>query len=157
MTKIGRPRQTKIRAGTRELLGLRRMRRGKPRHLDVYDTRGQRQKQPAFRWFLNKMMTTLSPNENAVAREIIDHVSKCGGSYSSWYAGIASNPKERLFSDHNVSEENGSYIARSAGSAMAARRIEQYLLELGFNGGPGGGDASTIHVYVYIITNSTVE
>jgi len=39
--------------------------------------------------------------------EIVAFMDKQGRAYSNWYCGIASNPKDRLFREHNVSEENG--------------------------------------------------
>ena len=45
---------------------------------------------------------------------VADIKTHSGSPYSSWYAGIASDPKDRLFNDHKVSEKNGSWIFRTA-------------------------------------------
>jgi len=55
------------------------------------------------------------------------------------YVGIASYPEQRLFSDHNVSKENGIWIYCKAYSSLCVRIIEKYFLDDGANGGPGGG------------------
>ena len=100
-------------------------------------------------------MTVKTVNE--VRSEIDNYIQKCGGSYRDWYCGIASDPKKRLFVDHNVDKGNGYWIHRDAGSENTARQIEQYFINKGCKGGGGGGDYSTRHVYAYKITNSTRE
>ncbi|MCD4761387.1 hypothetical protein K8R32_00320, partial [bacterium] len=77
---------------------------------------------------------------------------------SSWYAGIAANPKNRLFVEHDVDEDNGAWIYNMANSNDEARRAEIYLIEnVGFDGGPGGGDNTTKYVYAYKKTSYTKE
>lgn len=99
-------------------------------------------------------MTAVQTN---IANEILTHVSKQGGPYKSWYAGIASDPETRLFVDHNVSRSNAWWVYRKTPNANDARAIEDYLLSLGFVGGPGGGDQYTDSVYAYLITSTTRE
>lgn len=82
--------------------------------------------------------------------QVMAHVNKEGSPYSSWYVGIASDPKQRLFSDHGVANENAWWIHREAASANDARAVEMFLIEnYKFDGGPGGGDQATNHVYAY--------
>jgi hypothetical protein len=88
---------------------------------------------------------------------VTDIKTHAGTPYSGWYAGIASDPKERLFSDHKVDEKNGSWIYRTAATNADARTAEDALHVEGFDGGPGGGDAGTKAVYAYKITKTTVE
>jgi hypothetical protein len=76
--------------------------------------------------------------------------------YSQWYAGIATDPRQRLFSDHNTSEKGGTWIYRDAGSENGAREVEKRLLQKGCKGGAGGG-VSPQYVYAYLITNNTRE
>lgn len=94
---------------------------------------------------------------NEVASQIDAHIQKRGGGYSNWYCGIASEPRQRLFVDHNVDEKNGSWIYKDAGSENAARQIEQHFLNKGCKGSGGGGDYTTHYVYAYRITSSTRE
>lgn len=95
--------------------------------------------------------------QKEIVNEICTYADKEGSGYSHWYCGIASDPKERLFTDHNVAEKNSYWIYRNAVTEQNARDIEAHLIQLGFAGGEGGGDYSTIYVYAYKITNSTVE
>ncbi len=97
----------------------------------------------------------MNAEEIKIIKEIEDYVSKCGGSFSSWYVGIAENPRDRLFNEHNVSEKNGNWIYRSTSSSATARNIEQYFLDLGMDGGSGGGDYLSKAVYSYKKTYST--
>ena len=93
---------------------------------------------------------------NQLIADIKNYVGEHGGSYSGWYAGIATNPKDRLFSDHNVQEEGGAWIFNNAGSEQNARDTEKHLLNIGFDGGDGGGD-TPIYVYAYKKTSDTIE
>lgn len=93
-----------------------------------------------------------------LVKEVTDFVNQNGGVFRDWYAGIATNPKQRLFNEHNV-KENGLWICTKNPCATdtIARQIEKTLLNLGFDGGTGGGDSSTKHVYVYKKTPYTIE
>lgn len=88
------------------------------------------------------------PN-NSITQEIAAHIKKEGGHPSTWYVGIASDVRRRLFVDHQVPEKEHWYIFREAFSAQDARAIEKAFLEWGCDGGPGGGDQSTTWVYAY--------
>lgn len=94
---------------------------------------------------------------NEVIAEIDNYIQQCGGNYHDWYCGITSDPRQRLFDEHNVSEQNGHWIYKDAGSENAARRIEQYFLNKGCQGGGGGGDYASRYVYAYRITSATRE
>lgn len=74
---------------------------------------------------------------------------------SEWYVGIATNPRNRLFDDHNVSENTGIWSFATADTHEIARAVEQSYLDAGCDGGGGGGDSSTKAVYVYLKTSST--
>lgn len=93
-----------------------------------------------------------------VYNEIVAHMQQSGVASSNWYVGIASDPRNRLFSDHNVSEQNGHWIHRDTGSESAARAVEKAIIEqYRTQGDTGGGDASTRHVYAYVVTQNTRE
>ncbi len=88
--------------------------------------------------------------------EILNHMKSSGGAISNWYVGISEDARERLFSDHNVSEKDGAWIIRTADGSNEAREIEAYFLTIvGTDGGPGGGDNTTNKVYAYRKTYST--
>jgi hypothetical protein len=96
--------------------------------------------------------------KEAAKKHIKDHIQNRGGAYSSWYVGIASDVKQRLFTDHNVDEKNGQWAWAECENADAARDVEDYFVNtLGTKGGPGGGDSTTKFVYAYKITSSTKE
>ena len=88
---------------------------------------------------------------NTIVNDIKSHADNEGSGYGNWYCGIASDPDTRLFNDHNVPKGEGKawWIKRNAESEQSARDTEDYLLQLGFDGNPGGDDYSTIHVYAY--------
>ena len=92
-----------------------------------------------------------------IINEIHAHIVSRGGVHSGWYVGIASDPRDCLFSRHGVQEQGGHWIHRDAGTDTAARAIEKAFLDWGTKGGGGGGDAGTRHVYAYYITASTRE
>ena len=99
----------------------------------------------------------------ATAREIVDDIEAHvkdrtpNRPRSDWYAGIAADADKRLFNDHNVSKQNGRWIRMKAISADVARAAEKALHELGYDGGPGGGDDDTVFVYAYLKASYTVE
>ncbi len=92
-----------------------------------------------------------------IVDEIVDYIKQSNVAFSSWYVGVASKPKARLFDDHNVKEKD-YWICVDVGSADNARTIEKFLLEkYKTQGGGGGGDETTKHVYAYAITSTTKE
>jgi hypothetical protein len=89
--------------------------------------------------------------------DIEDHIANCGGSYNDWYCGIASDPRQRLFSDHNVDEKKDAWIFRVCENETTARNVERYFLGKGCRGDEGGGDWQTKYVYAYKITSHSSE
>ena len=85
----------------------------------------------------------------SIVQEIDNHIRAHGGGYPAWYVGIAADPRDRLFNDHNVHEKGDAWIHRDAGSEQAAREVEQHFLGLGCQGGGGGGSYPTRYVYAY--------
>ena len=85
-----------------------------------------------------------------VYEEILAHINKQGSSYPDWYCGIASNWVSRLLEDHQVPKEGHPYIASQCYTSDDARNVENALLELGCDGAPGGGDKTSVYVYVYL-------
>lgn len=76
---------------------------------------------------------------------------------SDWYVGIATDPRTRLFTDHNVDQKNGIWIYEQATSDSVAREVEQAYLDTGHDGGSGGGDESSIFVYAYVKLQGTTR
>ena len=89
---------------------------------------------------------------------VMSYINGTGVGHSYWYVGIATNPKDRLFKDHNVSEKSGIWVYTNAGSENAARQVEKFIIDTHrTKGDTGGGDESTTYVYAYVITQNTVE
>jgi len=44
-------------------------------------------------------------SEETLKKNIKKHMDDRGGPYSEWYVGIAEDPKDRLFNDHNVQNQ----------------------------------------------------
>jgi len=92
-----------------------------------------------------------------VLADIQGYIARNGGNYPSWYAGIACDPRDRLFTGHSVKEQGDYWIYRTCDSNDDARSVENTLLRLGAKGGPCGGDNDTKAVYAYRIATHTVE
>lgn len=91
-----------------------------------------------------------------IITDIDAHIQKGGGGYKAWYVGITNDPRERLFTEHNVSEENAWWIYREAYSVDDARKVEYFFVNRhGTDGSPGGGDITSRCVYAYKKTAST--
>ena len=98
----------------------------------------------------------------AAAQEVYDcimqYIHSVNANYPSWYVGIASDPKARIFKDHKVSEIFGKWVYKNAGSEETARTVEKYIIDNHKTQGDiGSGDNMTTNVYAYLITNSTEE
>lgn len=93
--------------------------------------------------------------DSQAVNEISAHVG--GDQRTTWYAGIASDPEDCLFSRHRVDRINGGWAWRKALNSAHARSAEVILHNAGFDGGAGGGDNTTIFVYAYKKTPTTVE
>jgi hypothetical protein len=89
--------------------------------------------------------------------EILAHMKKQGGPYRSWYIGITSDVEKRLFIEHKVNKDGDWWIFRACQDNSKARSVEEALLQLGCDGGPGGGDRTSTHLYANLITSTTVQ
>ncbi|MEN0066171.1 MAG: hypothetical protein AAGA48_28780 [Myxococcota bacterium] len=88
--------------------------------------------------------------------ELADFIEDSGGRFRAWYVGIAASPRRRLFDDHAV-REDGDWAYIPLRSRSAAAGVERALLDLGCQGGPGGGTSRTRYAYVYRVTRYTRE
>ncbi|MFA5749744.1 MAG: hypothetical protein WC895_00785 [Candidatus Shapirobacteria bacterium] len=93
---------------------------------------------------------------------IISEIKNYAGNYQSywkdWYIGIASDPEQRLFTDHSVNQKTDIWIYRICQNADSARKIEEYLINsLKTKGDTGGGDNTTKFVYAYLTTSHSKE
>lgn len=94
-----------------------------------------------------------------VVQQTKAYMSKFGGYYSDWYAGVAADAKDRLFSGHSVSETGGTWIFHDCVTDTTARQVEDHFLRLGCKGDTGGGNnpAPSRYFYAYRITPQTRE
>ena len=76
-------------------------------------------------------------------------------SNDQWYVGIATDAKDRLFKDHNVDKTKDQWAHSKADTEEIARSVEKHFLNAGCGGGPGGGDAGSKYVYVYLKSSRT--
>lgn len=86
---------------------------------------------------------------------IKEYVDNQGKPYAAWYAGITSDIETRLFADHDVSRTSDKWVYDECENNQGARNVEDALLKLGCDGGSGGGDQSSTHVYAYLKSPST--
>lgn len=99
-------------------------------------------------------------NATQLQNEIKAKIDQSGHGPGAWYVGIAADPVDRLENGHQVagvSERRGTpWIYGDAESETAARRIEAWFVNVvGTDGGQGGGDHRTTHVYAYLKTRDT--
>ncbi len=99
-------------------------------------------------------------NKLSTKQEIIAHIEGYMCQFQNtenfqWYVGIASDVRQRLFSDHGVSEESGQWTYMLADSSDNARAVEKAYLDIGCSGSSGGGDSTTTIVYVYLKSSRT--
>ena len=80
-----------------------------------------------------------------------------GGLYTDWYCGIAELIDLRLFDEHKLPREEGSwrYIHRKCFNADEAMSIESTLLKAGPDGCSGDVDEDCIYVYAYLKGDET--
>ncbi len=78
---------------------------------------------------------------------LLQYINSHGGPWNNWYVGIATNPEQRLFGDHNV-QRTGAWAYDYTETEEGARAVEKALLTLGLDGGIGGGITPKA-VYVY--------
>lgn len=95
------------------------------------------------------MTTSTLKTVAEIIADIESYIRNNGGVYKGWYAGVASDPRTRLFNDHSVNEKGDAWIFRDCGTDTAARKVEDYFLAKGCDGDTGGGDRSTKYVYAY--------
>ena len=90
-----------------------------------------------------------------IVAEFDEYIEKRGGKYSDYYVGITDDAERRLFDEHKVDRDHGSWVYAPAISDDVARKVEKHYLDLGCEGGSGGGDEDSRIVYCYKMTSTT--
>lgn len=98
----------------------------------------------------------MATSESDIKKELKAHIDKEGSAYSKWYVGIT-NDSDRRLEEHNVDTAKGKswWITRTASTDEISRRVEQYFIDMGTDGGEGGGDENSKTVYAYKKTSTT--
>ncbi len=91
----------------------------------------------------------MTEDDKRKASEIRAYIEKGPGPWSSWYAGVAEDARDRLFNGHSVDKDKGKWSYRTFSSDDVARQVEQDLFAKGCDGGPGGGSEDSKMVYAY--------
>lgn len=92
-----------------------------------------------------------------IIKDITEFMIARGGYYYQWCAGITSEPRKRLFADHSLNEEQDVWILRDCGSETTAREVERHFLKSGCQKSTWTAEPSPTHVYLYKISEHTVE
>ena len=90
-------------------------------------------------------------------QQISSHIAKSGIQLSRWYVGIAEDPDNRLFTEHNVPRDNYWWIYRELATKEAAAEVEKFFLDKGARGGGGGGTDKSVFAYAFVIGSNTKE
>lgn len=101
------------------------------------------------------MTTTITPASQIYA-DFNQYMAALKRPYNSWYVGITSDIKQRLFTDHAVAKQS-YWIWRRASDHTVARAIEMDYHKAGCQGSYGGGNYTAVYIYAYLITDLTVE
>ncbi len=96
-------------------------------------------------------------NANQIITEIINYLNIKRISIENCYVGITNNVERRLFEEHCVNKNSYGWIYRVSSNEEEVRIIEKYFLSLGMKGDSGGGTENCNTVYVYLITNDTIQ
>jgi len=97
-------------------------------------------------------------DRESIVGEFEKYINKRGGAATSWYAGVAADPEDRLFNGHSVLRDSDAWIYDKAYSAEAAASIERYFIEVvGTDGGGGGWTETSNWAYLYRKTPYTTQ
>jgi hypothetical protein len=99
-------------------------------------------------------MTTTGTD--TIVAQLTGFIGGAHANAASWFCGVASDIRARLFNDHNVGEFGKNWKYLQAIDEAAARSVEQRLRALGCKGAPARFDGGR-WVYVYKISSTTIE
>ena len=101
---------------------------------------------------MKSRLTKATLEEKAsVIRNIEEHITDIGSSYSNWYVGITHSPIVGLFNAHNVNKTHPTWIHIPTSSDKVSRAVEKYFVKRhGTDGGTADGDESSVFVYAYL-------
>ena len=76
-------------------------------------------------------METMSPTQEKAISAIEVHMGKFTSPPTNWYIGIANNVRQKLFIEHNVSEQNDKWIYTTLESNDSAKEIKRHFVNIG--------------------------
>ena len=88
------------------------------------------------------------------AIDLIIFMSEQNAPNYAFYAGITTDPTQRLFDEHQLPHNQPHRVVRCE-NHQEARALEKQLHKSGCDGGPGGEDNSSEYVYVYLTSPQT--
>ena len=88
------------------------------------------------------------------AIDLIIFMSEQNAPNYAFYAGITTDPTQRLFDEHQLPHNQPHRVVRCE-NHQEARELEKQLHKSGCDGGPGGEDNSSEYVYVYLTSPQT--
>lgn len=89
--------------------------------------------------------------------EILAYIKEFGGDFHDWYVGVAADPKNEMFHQHKVNEQDDIWLYKQALTFKACNTIQQYfLVKLNTDGVPvTSGTEDTDCVYLYKKSDKT--
>jgi hypothetical protein len=91
----------------------------------------------------------MAKSSEILVMDILEFIQMEGGHPRMWYVGVTDDAQGRLFDEHQVHYQNDAWIYRTASTVMEAKRVEEYFLEYGLDGGKGGRRPGSPMVYAY--------
>ena len=88
------------------------------------------------------------------AIDLIIFMSEQNAPNYAFYAGITTDPTQRLFDEYQLPHNQPHRVVRCE-NHQEARELEKQLHKSGCDGGPGGEDNSSEYVYVYLTSPQT--
>ena len=96
--------------------------------------------------------------EKEIVNNIETFISE-NGEPDSFYIGVTSNPKKRLFEDHKVNRDNSNgYIYFQCSHHISARSIKEHFIKnIKIKGNMNKREKSNNFIYVYKISPETIN
>ncbi len=91
----------------------------------------------------------MAKSSEVIVMDLLEFIQLEGGSPRTWYVGITVNAQGKLFDEHQEHYQDDAWFYRTAASEIEARRVEEYFLEYGLDGGKGGECPDARMVYAY--------
>ena len=83
--------------------------------------------------------------------EILAYIKEFGGDFDDWYVGVSADPRQTMFKQHSVDQEDDIWLYKQALTFAACKTVQQYFLNTLNTDGDAvhHGDEDTDCVYLY--------